>query len=792
MSRCSGFASRCSSPWCRSGASSPVAASSLRFAQGAVRGRGAAVIVAAVAWLWFAAPVSAHAELRASNPAANASLPAAPDDLRLEFTEPVDPETAVVELLDVRQQRVPGLGAVALEDGGLRIAVPVPELDDGIYVVRYQVLSTVDGHVTGGSFAFQVDPGGAAPPPAVAPTTSSPGADLPAAVARWAALLGALVLVGGALFWLVSARPSLRRHEVDGRPAPWGLLLAASVLALGSLAAFLVIAARELPPGGEGSLPFDLAAPFGATPFASAMRLALVAALAASGLAAWSLVRRLRGRVALVGLLAVGLAILSGFSLAGHASALGGPINTLFDLGHLVAVAAWLGALPAVAVLHARTLRTTEPALRRTVMGAALRRHGALALVAAPIVALTGIANSPVVLGESRNLVASDYGNLVLGKALLFAVAVGIGAANFFLVRRLAVRRLALLIGAEGLVAALAVLTAAGMLTVPAAASRAPRLVTVEVPTAHLYGSAGDVSLHAIVTVPSPGEQTYQALVGSAADGSPTEDIQRVFLTFVPPAGSGLSEERVTLEPATRPGLFEATGAHTPVVGEWQLEVTVRRAGRTDAVAAFDLPVSLPLPPEVLPAVDTGISVPAPLGVLWRFLPAPPYEWVPALGLFGAAGVLWLVSPTSAGDRRRARPLAWARTGLVTLGVAAALVTGSRALVVVANAGGDELLPTVNPIASSAASVAAGALAYQATCSGCHGTTGTGDGPIAAGLSVSPSALSAHVPFHTDAELYAFVTRGISGTPMPGFATELSPEDRWNLVTYLRDRWPAP
>jgi copper transport protein len=748
--------------------------------------------MAAVAWLSVAAPVAAHAELQASNPAANASLPAAPDELRLEFTEPVDAETAVVELLDVQQQPVAGLGEVRVEDGGLRIVVASPALDEGIYVVRYQVLSTVDGHVTGGSFAFQVDPGGGAPPPAVAPTTSAPGANLPAAAARWLALLGALVLVGSSLFWLASAGPALRRHDVRDRSAPWGLLLVASVLAFVALAAFLVVAARALPGAPEGSLPFDLAAPFGDTSFATAMRLALVAAIAATALAAWSLFTRRVGAAPLVGLLAAGIALLAGFSLAGHASALGGPANTLFDLGHLAAVAAWLGALPAVGNLFAATLRRTDPTLRRRVMGTALRRHGALALVAAPMVALTGIANSPVVLGASRNLVASDYGNLLLGKGLLFAVAIAIGAANFFLVRRLATRRLALTIGAEGLVATLAVLTAAGMLTVPAAASRALRLVTAEVPTAHLYGSAEELSVHGIVGVPSPGTQSYQALVGAAADGTPPEDVQRVFLTFVPPPGSGLSGERVTLEPTTTPGLYEATGAHTPVVGEWQLEVTVRRAGLPDATVAFDLPVSLPLPPEQLPPADTGIGVPAPLGFLWRFVPGPPYEWLPALGLFGAAGALWLFAPTAGTDRRRARSMAWLRTGAMTLGVAAALVTGSQALVVAVNAGGDALLPTRNPIAPTTESIAAGALAYEATCSGCHGVSGGGDGPIAAGLSVRPSDLSTHIPFHTDAELYAFITRGISGTPMPGFATELSPDDRWNLVNYLRDRWPAP
>ena len=725
-------------------------------------------------------------------PVANASLPAAPDELRLEFTEPVDAATAVVELLDVEQRPLAGLGEVRLEDGGLRIVVAAPNLDDGIYVVRYQVLSAVDGHVTGGSFAFQVDRGGSAPPPAVTPTTSSPGADATSAVARWAALIGTLVLVGSSLFWLVSARPALRHHGDEGRLPPWGLLLGASLLALVSLAAFLVIAARELPDAGAGSLPFDLAAPFGDTSFANAMRLALIAGVAATVLAAGSLLTRRRGRMALAGLFAIGLVMLAGFSLAGHASALGGPVNTVFDFGHLVAVAAWLGALPAAAALFTATLRRADPTLRRAVMGTSLRRHGVLALVAAPMVALTGIANSPVVLGSSRNLVASDYGNLVIGKALLFAVAVGIGAANFFLVRRLAVRRLALTIGAEGLVAALAVLTAASMLTVPAAASRAPQLLTADVPTAHLYGASEGLSVHASVGVPSPGTQAYQVLVGAAADGSPVDDIQRVFLTFVPPEGSGLSEERVTLEPTTPPGLFEAAGAHTPVVGEWQLEVTVRRAGVSDAELAFDLPVRLPLPTEQVPPVDTGIGVPAPLGFLWRFVPAPPFEWLPALVLFGAAGVLWVMGPTSGGDRRQARTLAWIRTGVVTLGVAAALVTGSQALVVAANAGGDALLPSENPIAPTAESIAAGESAYTATCSGCHGAAGAGDGPIAAGLSVRPADLSTHVPFHTDAELYAFITRGISGTPMPGFATELSPEDRWNLVNYLRDRWPAP
>lgn len=771
------------------------------------RGRRRAVVaaVAAAAWLWAAAPVAAHGELVASDPAANASLPEAPERLTLAFTEPVDAASALVELLDAEQQPVAGLGEVALADGGRRVEVSLPALDPGVYVVRYQILSTVDGHVTSGSFAFQLDPSGAAPPPAVAPTSSTPSADLPTALARWLALLGALALFGSAVFWRFAGRPALTEGAAVGQPLHvWSLFRSSALLCFAALVLFLTLAGRELPTAG--GIPGDVAAPFGWTPFAIAMRIALLGSFAAFAFAtAWWLRGRLRRRTAPPGeqaalehgplavILGLGLVTLAGFSFAGHVAALGGPLFALLDLAHLAAVGVWLGSLPGFLVFYFLALRGTDAAVRRATAGAALRRHSRLALLAAPIVALTGVTNSPIVLGASRNLVASDYGNLLLGKALLFGVAVGIGAANFLLVRRLAVRQLLVTIGAETLVAALAVLTAAGLLTVPAAASRAPRLVTADVPTAHLYADTGELSVHAIVSVPAPGRQTYQAAVSDPVSGEPVGDLQRVFMRFLPPDGSGLTEQRVPLEPTDRPGLFEATGAYTPVEGEWGLEVTLRRAGVPDAAVDFKLPVSLPPPPERLPPADTGIGVPVPLAYLWRFIPPSPYEWLPALSLFGLAGVLWVAAP--AGRSRadgRARRLAALRTATVALGVAAVLVTGSQALVFAANAGADAVLPSENPVPATADSIAAGERAFGATCASCHGVDGRGDGPAAEGLAVRPADLPTHVPFHDDAELFAFATRGISGTPMPGFAIELTAEDRWNLVNYLRSRWPAP
>lgn len=772
--------------------------------------RLAALVAALCLGLVTVGPVSAHAELISSDPEANASLAESPAELSLEFTEPVDLANASVELIDPAQEPVAGVGEPALAGEGQALTVPLPELDPGVYVVSYQVLSTVDGHVTSGSFAFQVDPTGSAPAPNVAPTSEAPTADLGTAVARWVALASGLTLFGTGFFWIFSGRPSLGFAKVErGRLRMWRVFRIAALLTGFGLLTYLALASRGLPASRAGDgLPIDPVAAFGWTPFSIAMRVALVSAVAAflwaSGWSLWQAGRIGRRRdleteparehVALIALLSLAGIVLLGFSFAGHVAAVGGPPFALLDWAHLLGVGVWLGSLPGFLLFWLMYARRAGDKRRRGMLGDAIARHSRFALAAGPVVALTGIANSPLVLGSGRNLVASDYGNLLLAKALLFSVAIGIGAANFILVRRRAVGTLLWTVSAEVATAALAVLTAAGLLTVPPAAARQPRLVTTPVATAHLYDAVDDLAVHTIVSVPAPGNQTYQVALSDAETGAPAEDLQRVFLVFTPPPDAGeLSEQRVETESVPdRPGLFEARGAYTPVVGEWGIGVVLRRAGVPDERVDFSLPVETPPPPERLPPEDTGIDVPAPLGALWRLIPPAPYEWLPALSLFGLAGVLWVAAPTrNQAPTSRARRLAALRTSVVALGVAVTLVTGSQALVIAANAGGDPVLPNENPVAESAESIAAGEAAFRATCATCHGVDGRGDGPAADGLAVRPSDLAIHVPFHTDAELFAFTTRGISGTPMPGFARELAAEDRWNLINYLRSRWPA-
>jgi mono/diheme cytochrome c family protein len=412
-----------------------------------------------------------------------------------------------------------------------------------------------------------------------------------------------------------------------------------------------------------------------------------------------------------------------------------------------------------------------------------------LALGAAPIVALTGIANSPLVLGSSRALVASEYGNVLLAKVALFAIAVALGSANYFLIRGRAFRRTLPLIGAELLVAALAVLAASTLVTSQPAAGRTPVLTDSAIGATHLYGTAGASTVHVAVILPEPGDQRYQVSVADAATSEYRMDVQKVFLVYRAPPESGLPDQRVELVEGVQPWLWGTSGTYTPIVGDWTLEVLIRRVGERDEVTAFDLPVTAPLPAAVVPHPDTGVGVPIPLAALWVALPSGTAGWlVPIALLLGTAGLLL----AERGPRPRIPPsLLGARLLLVTLAVVAGVGMASRSAAEAANEPPGRAAMTRNPVAASADSTARGRDLYLANCAACHGLTGAGDGLTASGMLPGPGDLAITVPGRSDGALAYLIASGTVATRMPAFSTTLSEQDRWDLVNYLRATWPS-
>ena len=90
-------------------------------------------------------------------------------------------------------------------------------------------------------------------------------------------------------------------------------------------------------------------------------------------------------------------------------------------------------------------------------------------------------------------------------------------------------------------------------------------------------------------------------------------------------------------------------------------------------------------------------------------------------------------------------------------------------------------------VAFDATSVAQGATHFAQHCSSCHGLQGKGDGPLAQSTPVAPVDLltEPHTARHTVGDFFHWIGNGIDGRGMPGFASVLDEDARWDLVHFL-------
>jgi mono/diheme cytochrome c family protein len=95
-----------------------------------------------------------------------------------------------------------------------------------------------------------------------------------------------------------------------------------------------------------------------------------------------------------------------------------------------------------------------------------------------------------------------------------------------------------------------------------------------------------------------------------------------------------------------------------------------------------------------------------------------------------------------------------------------------------------------NPVPRSDATIAAGKALFEVHCTSCHGDTGKGDGPDAMMYTPEPADLTdAHMMgMMTDGEIFYKISEGRK--PMPTFKKELSEEQRWQLVHFVRTLAP--
>jgi len=114
-------------------------------------------IATSLAFALAATQAFAHAQLEKATPPVGGTV-AAPKEIRLEFSEGVEPKFTGLTLTSASGAAVP-VGAARTETGNAAVLiVPIGKpLAPGVYTVRWHAVS-VDTHHTQGDFQFTVSP----------------------------------------------------------------------------------------------------------------------------------------------------------------------------------------------------------------------------------------------------------------------------------------------------------------------------------------------------------------------------------------------------------------------------------------------------------------------------------------------------------------------------------------------------------------------------------------------------------------------------------------------------------
>ena len=111
--------------------------------------------VVALALAALAPAAFAHAFLEHAEPRVGSTVPRAPDQVMLRFSEALEPAFSTVEVLDANGKRVDRNDRKVDPADAAVMRVSVPPLAPGKYRVKWRALSA-DTHVTQGDFTFEV------------------------------------------------------------------------------------------------------------------------------------------------------------------------------------------------------------------------------------------------------------------------------------------------------------------------------------------------------------------------------------------------------------------------------------------------------------------------------------------------------------------------------------------------------------------------------------------------------------------------------------------------------------
>lgn len=744
-----------------------------------------AAIVLALLLVLFPAVASAHTELVRSDPADGSVLASSPDQIRLYFSEPIEPEFFSLEVYSQSRVRVDRQDAGIPADDIAGLKVSLPPLEPGTYTVVWRVLS-IDSHVVRGVFAFSVGTATQGTQPLLdLPTSATPFAL--AASVRWWTFLLAFVLIGGLGFLPLVLQPALAAAGIT-EPAPlrrsarqclWIAWPAIVLLLLLSLAALLLQASEVTGVslsevlGGRAITRLLTATKYGTLWL---VRMALLLGLLAV-IALISTETHPRRWTRWLGL-TLGAGVLLTIAAAGHASA-APRLTTLAiaaDWLHLIAGSIWVGGLVQLILALFPVLKLLDEAPRRMLLARMFKRFSALAGASVAALLVTGTYAGLIHVPSWQALLDTSYGAMLSSKLILFVPLVALGAINLlifhpYFVRAAGtkskastdasnVRRFRVIVVSEVVLAVL-VLAVTGLLT------RLPP-ATTEVGTSTPYSQTqplGDLQATLSITPNQAGtNQVEVMLMDNAGQHISAEQV----LLTLNHREMDMGQREIQMQD-TGAGVYQASGNFLSMAGGWQADLRVRRGAQGEQTGSFQV--------DVGQAASTGPTF-SPLRILWNaFTPVA----VIGAAAFGFA-VLIFVQLARFPTRRARREAAILGVVALFVGVGGLGTELSRAYQASRPSG----------VPATEASIARGQAIYAQNCVPCHGIVGLGDGPAAQTMNPRPANLQQHLAKgHTNAELYDWIANGISGTAMPAFKEKLSEEDIWHVINTIKTFTPG-
>jgi copper transport protein len=399
-----------------------------------IGGRAGTLLVAVVVALTVPTVAWGHASLLATQPQASGVLSHPPAEVRLTYSEHVEPRFAVISVTDAAgKQQIAGSPARTADDPNT-IFVPLRHIPQGWYLVWWRVISA-DGHPVRGAFTFAVGPSPGPPPQFVIPSLGESAATPSLVGSRWALLLALMTAAGLLAFRGVIARP-LQVAGGSERALRAVASAAAIALALALVAApvYLLLATAQFslrPWSDIGQIvPLVRSSSFGRA-FSDLWGVLALLAVAAGVALALDLPGRARrsgeALLAMLGVVACAAAAFALPGLAGHPSTTS-PVGLMLalDWAHLAAGSIWIGGLVGLLVLAA----VTEAGRRVPVLAVVVPRFSRAAMGSVAVLLATGITASIVQLPTLASLWETNYGKALIAKSLLLACALVLGAVN--------------------------------------------------------------------------------------------------------------------------------------------------------------------------------------------------------------------------------------------------------------------------------------------------------------------------------------------------------------------------